>query len=76
MRTKMTEATELAALVGVDVIDRALGMAAAAGRLGTGDLASIVDHLAYRQSSLDDLAVADPAANLSQGTSGWEGLGR
>jgi len=72
----MTEATELAALVGVDVIDRALGIAAAAGRFGTGDLASIADHLAYRQSSLDDLAVADPAANLSHGTSGWEGFGR
>lgn len=76
VRTKMTEATELAALVGVDVIDRALGIAAAAGRFGTGDLSSIADHLAYRQSSLDDLAVADPAANLSHGTSGWEGFGR
>lgn len=76
VRTKMSEATELAALVGGDVVDRALGLAATSARFATGDLASIVDHLAYQQPSLDDAAVADPAANLGHGTSAWEELGR
>ena len=76
VRTKMTEATELATLVGHDAVDRALGLAAASARFATGDLASIVDHLAYEQTSLDDAVIADPAANLGHGTGAWEGLGR
>lgn len=76
IRTKMTEATELAGLVGSDVVDRALGLAAASGRFATGDLESIVDHLATRQTSFDDVAVADPDTNLSSGTRAWEGFGR
>ncbi len=77
VRSKMTEATELATLVGDGVVDRALGLAAASARFATGDLASIVDHLAYKQqTSLDDPAIADPAANLGHGTGAWEGLGR
>ena len=76
VRTKMTEATELATLVGADVVNRALGLAAASTRFATGDLASIVDHLAHGQTSLDDAVIADPAANLGHGTGAWEGLGR
>lgn len=76
VRSKMIEATELAALVGTDVVDRALGLAAASGRFATGDLTSIVDHLATKQPSLDDVALADPNANLSTGTRAWEGFGR
>jgi len=77
VRSKMTEATELATLVGDGVVDRALGLAAASARFATGDLASIVDHLAYKQqTSLDDPAIADSAANLGHGTGAWEGLGR
>jgi hypothetical protein len=72
----MTEATELATLMGDGVVDRALGLAAASARFAAGDLASIVDHLANQQTSLDDAAVADPAANLGHGTGVWEGLGR
>jgi len=72
----MTEATELATLMGEDVVGRALGLAAASARFASGDLASIVDHLACKQTSLDDAAIADPAANLGHGTSAWEGLGR
>lgn len=76
VRSKMIEATELAALVGKDVVDRALGLAAASGRFATGDLSSIVDHIATRQPTLDDVAVANPDANLSTGTRAWEGFGR
>lgn len=76
VRSKMTEATELAALVGSDIVDRALGLAAASGRFGTGDLSSIVDYLATGQASSEALAVADPDRNLSTGTHAWEGLGR
>ena len=76
VRTKMTEATELATLVGADVVNRALGLAAASTRFATGDLASIVDHLAHGQTSLYDAVIADPAANLGHGTGAWEGLGR
>jgi transposase len=75
VRSKMIEATELAALVGADVVDRALGLAAASGRFATGDLSSIVDHVATNQPSFDDASVADPTANLSNGTRAWEGLG-
>lgn len=76
VRSKMIEATELAALVGTEAVDRALGLAAASGRFATGDLTSIVDHLALKQSSFADAAVADPNANLSTGTRAWEGFGR
>ena len=72
----MTEATELATLVGGDVVDRALGLAAQSARFAPGDFASIVDHLAYTQTSLEDAAITDPATNLGQGTGGWEGFGR
>ena len=49
----MARAVELAALVGVDAVDDALGLAAMAGRFADGDLASILDHLAAGHASLD-----------------------
>jgi len=45
VRTKMIEATELAALVGSDAVKQALGLAAASERFATRDLSSIVDYL-------------------------------
>ena len=46
IRSKMARAVELAAVVGADRVDAALGLAAIAGRFADGDLASIIDHLA------------------------------
>ena len=71
----MTQAVELAALVGADLVDRALGVAAAAGRFGDGDLAAITDHLAA--GGADAAAVpVDETHSAQPGTSAWEGFGR
>ena len=75
VRAKMAAAVELAALVGTDPVDRALGMAALAGRFGDGDLASIVGHL-ERSDAVEDLVRADEAHSAQPGTSAWEGFGR
>lgn len=75
IRTKMAQAVELAALVGAAVVDRALGMAALAGRFGEGDLASIVDHL-ERGRPAGELVAADEAFSAQGGTGAWEGFGR
>ena len=75
VRSKMARAVELAALVGADAVDDALGVAAMAGRFADGDLASILDHLAAGQSSLD-LVVADETHSAQPGTDAWKGLGR
>jgi len=42
----MTRAVELAAVTGSAQVDRALGLAAIAGRFGDDDLPAILDHLA------------------------------
>jgi hypothetical protein len=44
IRVKMAEAVDLAALHDAAAVDRALGLAAAAGRFGHGDLATILTH--------------------------------
>jgi hypothetical protein len=75
IRVKMTQAVELAALVGAAPVDRALGMAAVAGRFGEGDLASIVAHL-ERGRPAEDLVRADEAFSAQPGTAAWEGFGR
>jgi transposase len=75
VRAKMAQAVELAALVGAAPVDRALGMAALAGRFGEGDLASIVDHI-ERGAPASELVRADEAFSAQPGTSAWEGLGR
>ena len=75
IRTKMAQAVELAALVGGAVVDRALGMAALAGRFGDGDVASIVEHL-ERGRPAAELVTADEAFSAQPGTGAWEGFGR
>lgn len=76
MRTKMVEATELRSLVGDDLVDRALGLAAASGRFVSGDLESIVDYLSNTQAASGENVIADGAANLSNSTRAWESFGR
>ena len=75
IRAKMAGAVELAALVGADPVDRALGMAALAGRFAEGDLASIVEHLEH-SDAVGDLVRADEAYSAQTGTAAWEGFGR
>jgi hypothetical protein len=75
IRTKIRRATELAALVGVDQVDRALGLAAEAGRFADGDLESIVDHLRLMGDRTSErLQPSDDT--LQPGTSAWELVGR
>jgi hypothetical protein len=69
----MAEAVQLARLHPAVAVDRALGEAAAAGRFGEGDLASI---LAHQARALPGPAIrAGEDATLAQGTRGWAGLG-
>lgn len=75
IRAKMAQAVELAALVGADEVDRALGTAALAGRFAEGDLASIVEHLSHHRL-VEDLVAADEAHSAQPGTKAWEGFGR
>jgi hypothetical protein len=75
VRSKMTHAVEVAALVGGEPVDRALGLAALAGRFEDGDLVSILDRLCEQ----DDLAVFAAALDdhsTQPGTSAWDGFGR
>jgi hypothetical protein len=54
----MGRAVELAALVGADTVDHALGLAAIAGRFADTDLASILDHLAAAGAQAPTFEVA------------------
>jgi transposase len=63
VRSKMTAAVELAALVGAEPVDAALGIAAAAGRFADGDLLAIVEHRAGGAPSAE-LVVADEAHSV------------
>jgi hypothetical protein len=74
VRSKMAQAVELAALLGADTVDHALGLAAIAGRFGDGDLASICDHLATAGAP-DDVVVADENHSVQPGTHGWAAFG-
>jgi transposase len=75
IRSKMTHAVELAAVVGAQAVDDALGLAAIAGRFADDDLASIVDHRVAAGASVD-VVRADEAHSIQPGTSGWQGFGR
>jgi transposase len=75
IRAKMGHALELAALLGADVIDTALDMAAEAGRFSDGDLASIADHVAAL-GTLGQVTRADEAHSVQPGTGGWDAYGR
>jgi hypothetical protein len=74
IRSKMARAVELAAVVGADRVDAALGLAAIAGRFADGDLASIIDHLAAERAP-GEVVIADEAHSVQPGTSGWAPLG-
>jgi hypothetical protein len=75
MRVKMAEAVELARLHPAAAVDRALGEAAAAGRFGDGDLASILAH--QRAGRLVELPLrASEAQTLQRSTAAWERFGR
>jgi hypothetical protein len=74
VRMKMAEAVALAALHGVDVVDRALGLAAAAGRFAEGDLAAILAHQASAPAG-GPASQASEDGSLAQGTGGWAALG-
>ena len=73
IRVKMAEAVDLAALHDAAAVDRALGLAAAAGRFGHGDLATILTH----QAGGADGQPCRPGEHnsLAQGTTGWSGYG-
>lgn len=75
IRTKIRRAAELAALVGADQVDRALGLAAEAGRFADGDLESIVDHLRLMGDQTSERLEASDDT-LQPGTSAWELVGR
>lgn len=75
VRAKMARAVELAALVGREPVEVALATAAAAGRFAEGDLPSILDYLAGRESDAV-LATLDEAFSAQPGTGAWEGFGR
>ena len=70
----MARAVELAAVVGADRADAALGLAAIASRFADGDLASIIDHLAAERAP-GEVVIADEAHSAQPGTAGWARLG-
>lgn len=74
VRSKMTAALELAALVGTEAVDAALGVAATAGRFAEGDLLAIVEHRA-NGASIAALVIADEDHSAQPGTSAWAAFG-
>lgn len=78
VRTKMARAVELAALFGADEVDRALGLAAVAGRFGDGDLGSILERVWVQDPAVDVVAaaIADESHSAQPGTGEWKDLGR
>jgi hypothetical protein len=75
IRAKMARAVELAAVLGNDKVDQALGLAAAAGRFADDDLVSILDHLAANKPA-GEVVRADEAHSAQRGTSAWQALGQ
>ena len=74
VRSKMTAAVELAALVGTAPVDEALGIAATAGRFAEGDLLAIVEHRAGGAPAAA-LVVADQTHSAQPGTAAWASFG-
>jgi hypothetical protein len=74
VRAKMARAVELAAVVGTDRVDQALGLAAAAGRFAEHDLAAILDHLALG-GACTDVVRADETHSAQPGTGSWRRFG-
>jgi hypothetical protein len=75
LRSKMARAVELATIMGAEKVDRALGLAAAAGRFAEDDLAAILDHLAAA-GAVEDLVRADESHSAQPGTRSWEVFGQ
>lgn len=75
VRSKMHAAVELAALVGIEPVDAALGIAAAAGRFGEGDVLAIVTHQSAGASAAA-LVIPDENHSIQPGTSAWATFGR
>lgn len=75
VRSKMAKAVELAAALGPEPVDHALGLAAIAGRFDDGDLVSIVDHLAT-QGAPTDVVFVDESHSVQPGTGPWERFGQ
>jgi hypothetical protein len=69
VRAKMAAAIQLARLHPAEAVDRALGQAAAAGRFGEHDLASILVHQA--SAAAGEPSRAAEQHTLAQGTSAW-----
>jgi transposase len=74
IRSKMTRAAELAAVIGADTVDAALGLAAIAGRFADDDLPAIIDHLAA-EGAPGEVVVADEPHSAQPGTASWSRLG-
>lgn len=70
VKVKMTEAVQLARLHGVDLVDTALGQAAAYSRFADGDLASILASL-----PVTELRTAGDDHSLQAGTRTWDQFG-
>ena len=70
----MTHAIEVAALVGADVVDRALGLAAIAGRFDDDDLVSIIERQRVDDVGWTAATVADQSQSTQPGTAAWEAL--
>jgi transposase len=75
IRSKMARAAGLAAVIGADTVDAALGLAAIAGRFGDDDLPAIIDHLAA-EGAPGEVVIADEQHSAQPGTAGWARLGR
>jgi transposase len=73
LRRKLAEAIALAKLHGNDQVDEALQAAAAAGRFGEDDLASILAHRGAQVIAFP--ARASEEASLQRSTRSWEGFG-
>jgi transposase len=73
IRPKMAEAVELAKLHGRDVVDRALGTAAVAGRFLDDDLGSILGHQRHARFVPQQRSEAH---SLQPGTASWSRLGK
>lgn len=71
--SKMREALTLARLVGEQLVDRGLGVAATYGRFDDKDLAALLDHA--RDETAPARHIGD-GHSLQQGLAGWEALGR
>jgi hypothetical protein len=71
----MARAVELAAVLGAERVDEALGLAAIAGRFADDDLPAIVDHLSDHRA-VGELVRADETHSAQPGTASWQALGQ